>query len=191
MNKNLLLSVVLTVTMLNYQPEAFAEIIAGSDNCSKTTQLSQNYSYTTSGHNCSWSVSDDGVLTITGTGSGATVGDHGYGTPWSGYAVKTVVLDNISTNGTYSLFGCWQAETILLINGASNSSSSSYFTPKAQTVNCNNGDADSCLYDLGIKCGRFAEKTNGECKPKIRYTLPEADALTSNDNENRIEWIFE
>ena len=72
MNKNLLLSVVLTVTMLNYQPEAFAEIIAGSDNCSKTTQLGQNYSYTT-----------------------------------------------------------------------------------------------------------------------IRYTLPEADALTSNDNENRIEWIFE
>ena len=26
---------------------------------------------------------------------------------------------------------------------------------------------------------------------KLRYTLPEADAATSNDNENMIEWIFE
>ena len=26
---------------------------------------------------------------------------------------------------------------------------------------------------------------------RVRYTLPEADELTSNDNENMIEWIFE
>ncbi|MBR1399764.1 MAG: hypothetical protein IJ564_06305 [Alphaproteobacteria bacterium] len=32
----------------------------------------------------------------------------------------------------------------------------------------------------------------GYCKIiKLRYTLPEADAATSNDNENMIEWIFE
>ena len=29
-----------------------------------------------------------------------------------------------------------------------------------------------------------------ECLRK-RYTLPEADAATSDDNENMIEWIFE
>jgi hypothetical protein len=30
----------------------------------------------------------------------------------------------------------------------------------------------------------------GFCTRK-RYTLPEADAATSDDNENMIEWIFE
>lgn len=37
---------------------------------------------------------------------------------------------------------------------------------------------------------RYNAKTY-ECYSKTRYTLPEADELTSDDNENMIEWIFE
>ncbi len=46
-----------------------------------------------------------------------------------------------------------------------------------------NGEIVGCMdgYDL----------SDGICAPKLRYTLPEADAATSNDNENMIEWIFE
>ena len=40
-------------------------------------------------------------------------------------------------------------------------------------------------------CDGGFELVDGECVGKLRYTLPEADAATSNDNENMIEWIFE
>ena len=51
------------------------------------------------------------------------------------------------------------------------------------TVMMKNGEIVGCMdgYDL----------SDGICAPKLRYTLPEADAATSNDNENMIEWIFE
>ena len=47
---------------------------------------------------------------------------------------------------------------------------------------------NSCVED---KCEAGFEKLDGECVAKLRYTIPEADAATSNDNENMIEWIFE
>ena len=42
-------------------------------------------------------------------------------------------------------------------------------------------------------CGKDYAAHEGECIEilKTRYTLPEADELTSDDNENMIEWIFE
>ncbi|MBR3662054.1 MAG: leucine-rich repeat domain-containing protein [Alphaproteobacteria bacterium] len=45
----------------------------------------------------------------------------------------------------------------------------------------------------GINCADGYYATNYDlCKKiKLRYTLPEADAATSDDNENTIEWIFE
>ena len=53
----------------------------------------------------------------------------------------------------------------------------------------------------GIGCVREPDVSKRACCPvcadldgfcsRIRYTLPEADELTSNDNENMIEWIFE
>ena len=45
--------------------------------------------------------------------------------------------------------------------------------------------------DSDAECGAGFEKVNGVCVGKLRYTLPEADELTSDDNENMIEWIFE
>ncbi|MBR1398552.1 MAG: leucine-rich repeat domain-containing protein [Alphaproteobacteria bacterium] len=59
-------------------------------------------------------------------------------------------------------------------------------------------------YWNGQQCNRRNEEGNIDCaegwyatnkdvcaKIKLRYTLPEADEATSNDNENMIEWIFE
>ncbi|MBR1399740.1 MAG: leucine-rich repeat protein [Alphaproteobacteria bacterium] len=53
----------------------------------------------------------------------------------------------------------------------------------------------------GISCVREPDISKRACCPvcadldgycsRIRYTLPEADAATSDDNENMIEWIFE
>ncbi|MBR1399771.1 MAG: hypothetical protein IJ564_06340 [Alphaproteobacteria bacterium] len=40
-------------------------------------------------------------------------------------------------------------------------------------------------------CGDNAEAIDGVCVYKIRYTVQEADALTSSDNENYIEWVFD
>ena len=53
---------------------------------------------------------------------------------------------------------------------------------------------DGCIRMSGVGCQQCANKNYaleyGTCYRK-RYTLPEADAATSNDNENMIEWIFE
>ena len=41
------------------------------------------------------------------------------------------------------------------------------------------------------KCYKDYMPCSGYCCLRTRYTLPEADEVTSNDNENTIEWIFE
>ena len=66
--------------------------------------------------------------------------------------------------------------------------------------NCKTGDCGSCgekFVQAGAGCvdncfDGYYPTNQGYCKIiKLRYTLPEADELTSNDNENMIEWIFE
>ena len=62
---------------------------------------------------------------------------------------------------------------------------------------CSSGN----YYWDGTKCIREPDVSKRACCPvcadldgycsRIRYTIPEADELTSNDNENMIEWIFE
>ena len=54
---------------------------------------------------------------------------------------------------------------------------------------CNNRPTDGSM----IECDEGWYVTNKDVceKIKLRYTLPEADELTSDDNENMIEWIFE
>ena len=54
---------------------------------------------------------------------------------------------------------------------------------------CNNRPTDGSA----IECdeGWYATNKDVCARIKLRYTLPEADELTSNDNENMIEWIFE
>ena len=57
------------------------------------------------------------------------------------------------------------------------------------------------LLTFGIIFSSFAETCIGKCTEgytfyygyclRTRYTLPEADEATSDDNENSIEWIFE
>ncbi|MBR3661896.1 MAG: leucine-rich repeat protein [Alphaproteobacteria bacterium] len=41
------------------------------------------------------------------------------------------------------------------------------------------------------KCYKDYMPCSGYCCLRTRYTIPEADEATSNDNENTIEWIFE
>ena len=41
------------------------------------------------------------------------------------------------------------------------------------------------------KCYKDYMPCSGYCCLRTRYTLPEADEATSDDNENTIEWIFE
>ena len=67
--------------------------------------------------------------------------------------------------------------------------------------NCHKtGECGSCgekFVQAGVGCvgncfDGYYPTNQGYCKIiKLRYTLPEADAATSNDNENMIEWIFE
>ncbi len=54
---------------------------------------------------------------------------------------------------------------------------------------CSNRPTDGSA----IECdeGWYATNKDVCARIKLRYTLPEADAATSNDNENMIEWIFE
>ena len=54
---------------------------------------------------------------------------------------------------------------------------------------CNNRPTDGSM----IECdeGWYATNKDVCARIKLRYTIPEADELTSNDNENMIEWIFE
>ena len=66
--------------------------------------------------------------------------------------------------------------------------------------NCQNGECGSCgdkFVQAGVGCvdscwEGYYPTNQGYCKIiKLRYTLPEADKATSDDNENMIEWIFE
>ena len=66
--------------------------------------------------------------------------------------------------------------------------------------NCKTGDCGSCgdkVVQSGVGCVNdcfdgYYPTNQGYCKIiKLRYTLPEADDATSDDNENMIEWIFE
>ena len=54
---------------------------------------------------------------------------------------------------------------------------------------CHNRPTDGSM----IECdeGWYATNKDVCARIKLRYTLPEADEATSNDNENMIEWIFE
>ena len=54
---------------------------------------------------------------------------------------------------------------------------------------CHNRPTDGSIIDCAE--GYFANTRDLCEKIKLRYTLPEADAATSDDNENMIEWIFE
>ena len=54
-------------------------------------------------------------------------------------------------------------------------------------------NGDYCVREPDLskrKCCDVCKDIDGYCS-RIRYTLPEADEITSNDNENMIEWIFE
>ncbi|MBR1398876.1 MAG: leucine-rich repeat domain-containing protein [Alphaproteobacteria bacterium] len=51
------------------------------------------------------------------------------------------------------------------------------------------GKEGKCI-ENSLGCGFNYKEIYGFCE-RIRYSLPEADAATSNDNENMIEWIFE
>ena len=69
---------------------------------------------------------------------------------------------------------------------------------KATDIQCNSSvshfwNGADCVREPDVskrKCCNTCRNSGGWCN-RIRYTIPEADEATSNDNENTIEWIFE
>ena len=69
---------------------------------------------------------------------------------------------------------------------------------KATDIQCNSSvshfwNGADCVREPDVskrKCCDTCRNSGGWCN-RIRYTIPEADEATSNDNENTIEWIFE
>ncbi|MBR1398860.1 MAG: hypothetical protein IJ564_01620 [Alphaproteobacteria bacterium] len=88
--------------------------------------------------------------------------------------------------------GCKKEEDFIDLSGnvvladESQCNSSKYYWTGSM---CSNRPTDGSM----IECdeGWYATNKDVCARIKLRYTLPEADAATSNDNENMIEWIFE
>ena len=79
--------------------ESFAEIASG-DNCNSTM-----YSGSV-GVDCSWSITDDGLLIIKGSSSQAKTTQYAWNDmPWKSYSseVKAILLDNVRADNYYQL----------------------------------------------------------------------------------------
>ena len=97
---------------------------------------------------------------------------------------------NVLSKHTYWDGSKPEGERIIAFNLAGNVIS-------ADDTNCNSLN----YFWNGVACVREPDVSKRACCPvcadldgycsRIRYTLPEADEATSDDNENMIEWIFE
>ena len=129
-----------------------------------------------------------GVLTVSGSGnmSGIPASFNSYKS-----TIHAVVIpDGITSIGDYAFYGATSLTNVNMPLDSSIYIGEGAF-PDSTNISCPDGYvfADrSCVED---KCEAGFEKLDGECVAKLRYTMEEADAATSDDNENMIEWIFE
>ena len=122
---------------------------------------------------------------------------------FTGSGLKSIDLPNVKEIGVIAFSGTTRLEYAGIpkdVTYVEDDYSRSAFE-ESKLSNCQNtGECGSCgekFVQAGVGCvsscydGYYATN-QGYCKEiKLRYTLPEADAATSNDNENMIEWIFE
>ena len=100
------------------------------------------------------------------------------------------IPNSVTSIGDYAFYGATSLTNVNMPLDSSIYIGEGAF-PDSTNISCPDGYvfADrSCVED---KCEAGFEKLDGECVAKLRYTMEEADAATSDDNENMIEWIFE
>ena len=137
---------------------------------------------------------------ITGTENITRVGDAAF---FAARSLKSIDLPNVQEIGGIAFGETAKLEYVGIpdgiIYGPDTIAASNRDTFVASKLsNCRKtGDCGSCgdkVVQSGVGCVNdcFDGYTSyyGFCT-RTRYTLPEADAATSNDNENMIEWIFE
>ena len=72
----------------------------------------------TCGPNLNWQLTDDGVLTITGTGQMKDYNDSYAQSPWSYTNVKEVMMsDGVTSIGEYAFYFCTKLTSINIPNG--------------------------------------------------------------------------
>ena len=99
------------------------------------------------------------------------------------------IPNSVTSIGDSAFSGCTSLTSVDIPNSVTSIGDSAF--PGSTNISCPDGYVfadNSCVED---KCEAGEEKVNGVCVGKLRYTIPEADAATSDDNENMIEWIFE
>ena len=126
-----------------------------------------------------------------------------------GADLDNVNIPNVTEIGDYAFIGNGNLRNINMPNLETSYASSFAGTPirgytgdclQYRQAICIRNEKDICrdnyllknniCIDASLGCGENWIDLGGYCE-RIRYTLPEADELTSNDNENMIEWIFE
>ncbi|MBR1399081.1 MAG: leucine-rich repeat protein [Alphaproteobacteria bacterium] len=130
-----------------------------------------------------------GLENITYLGDRAFYGDK---------KLKSVDLPNIQEINNLAFYRASGLQYVginssVVINGTPFSQSS---LPDCSPIgNCGSCEGEYIQSGVGCVSGCFEgyyPTNKGYCKViKLRYTIPEADAATSDDNENMIEWIFE
>ena len=94
------------------------------------------------------------------------------------------VLGKCTSYGAYGV--CIDPVLICLGRDGSLTCSDGFLKKNGICIDKSRGCGNGYL-ELDNRC----EKESNMQEIKLRYTLPEADEATSNDNENTIEWIFE
>ena len=168
--------------------------IASSDNCDSYW----NGKLYGSGTNCSWRITDDGVLIIKGTGENASVGnDHSRPVTWGNYLndINAVVVDNVSVPGNYGFYygtfgkaGGYDPSLIYVatINGGTIEENAlarfNSYNP-GKYAQCTGNDVNACLVEKGLSrnCGTgkfLQEKTCvSSCGESFKLNDGECDRI--------------
>ena len=95
----------------------------------------------TCGPNLNWQLTDDGVLTITGTGQMKDYNDSYSASPWSYTNVKKVIMSDGATSiGEYAFYFCTKLTSIKVPNGVKTIGNQAFSQCKALTsINIPNG----------------------------------------------------
>ena len=135
---------------------------------------------------------------ITGLENIESVGGRAF---YNASSLTSVDLPNVQEIGTNAFIGTSSLEYAGIPDDVIYASEGIDNFRGSKIPNCRKtGDCGSCgnkFVQSGVGCvndcyAGYYPTNQGYCKIiKLRYTLPEADAATSNDNENTIEWIFE
>ncbi|MBR1398614.1 MAG: leucine-rich repeat protein [Alphaproteobacteria bacterium] len=137
---------------------------------------------------------------IEGTENIVSVGDTAF---YGAASLISIDLPNVQEIGGIAFYGTSSLEYVGIPDGViygpdTVAASNRETFGGSKLSNCRKtGECGSCgekFVQAGVGCvsSCYTGYTSyyGFCTRK-RYTLPEADAATSNDNENMIEWIFE